>query len=57
MAPNYDTYEEKIKRAKGKTFTMSEARQFERDMLNSPTGAINYQWVDSKTKQPIVFSY
>jgi Tfp pilus assembly protein PilE len=58
MAPNYNTYEEKIKRAKGRTFTMEEARQFERDMLTSPTGTTSsYQWVGAKTKRPIAFSY
>lgn len=58
MAPSYETYQEKIKRAKGRTFTMSEARQFERDMLKSPTGTTsNYQWVDAKTRQPIAFIY
>lgn len=58
MAPSYDIYEDKIKNAKGRVFTMHEARQFERDMLTSPTGtSLRYRWVDSKTKQPIAFSY
>jgi len=58
MAPSYNIYEEKIKKAKGSIFTINEARQFERDMLNSPTGTTNsYRWVDAKTKSPINFSY
>ena len=57
MVTNENYYEKKIKRSIGKKFTHKEAIEFEREMLNSPTGTNNYTWVDSKTKQPIAFSY
>lgn len=57
MGTNENYYEKKIKRSIGKKFTPKEAIEFEREMLNSPTGTNNYTWVDSKTKQPIAFSY
>ena len=57
MVTNNNYYEKKIKNSIGKKFTQKEAIEFEREMINAPTGSQNYTWVDSKTKQPIAFNY
>lgn len=57
MASNYSTNKEKIKQAKGQTFTIEQAREFERDMLKYPTLTNFYKWVDVRTKEPVGFSF
>jgi hypothetical protein len=57
MVTSDNYYEKKIKNSIGKRFTQKEAIEFEREMINSPTGTNNYTWFDSKTKQPIAFNY
>ncbi len=50
------TYKEKIQAAKNRTFTLSEAIEFERELNKGATMTKSYKWVNSQGDEVVVGS-